>query len=156
MHDKNNSAIAEPDVVADAANSKAAGKSPKSKPQDTMNELEREKRRRKEERNEKRRAYAKEKKDTIIYMGPNLPGGHAATGNVYIGMPTHLEEELAKMPELTSLFIPVDALPGFKQELETQGSEAYRLYQSIDRQILEDAKEMYKNKNKNGEVVVDV
>ena len=60
------------------------------------------------------------------------------------------------MPELKSLFIPVDDMPSFKRELETQGGEAHRLYQSIDRQILEDVKEMYNNKNKNGEVVVDV
>ena len=152
MQDKNNSATHEPDVAADAGSPKAAGKPPKSKPQDTMNGLEREKRRHKEERSEKRRAYAKAKAETIIYMGPNLLGGHAATGNVYRGWPDHLEEEFAKMPELKSLFIPVDDMPGFKQELETQGSEAYRLYQSIDRQILEEAKEMYKKTASGGEV----
>ena len=153
MQEKNNTA-AEPDVAADAASTKTPAKTPKPKHQSTMNGFELEKRRRKEERNEKRRAYAKAKRETIIYMGPNLLGGHAATGDIYRGMPKHLEEEFAKMPELKSLFIPVNDLPSFKQDLETQGSEAYRLYQNIDRLILEEAKEMYKKKS--GEVIVDV
>ena len=76
----------------------------------------------------------------FVYMVPNLPGGHAATGSVYKGMPGHLEEEFAKMPELKTLFIPVDALPGFKQELEEQGTKAHRLHQSVQRQTLDAAK----------------
>ena len=154
MQDKTNSVASEHDAVADAAGTKAAAKSPKTKPQGAMNELELEKRRRKEKRGEKRRLAAKARAETVIYMGPNLLGGHAATGNVYKGMPEHLEDEFAKMPELKSLFIPADDVPCFKHDLETQGTEAYRLYQSIDRQILEEAKEMYKTKSK--EVTADV
>jgi len=83
---------------------------------------------------------AKPKKQAFIYLGPNIPGGILFNGGLFRCTPdeiVHLKETLAKLPEIKSLFIEVQKMPGFKKQILEQGTEAYRLYQVTEMKIRE-------------------
>lgn len=74
-------------------------------------------------------------KKAFIYLGPNIPGGILFKGSIYKEIPVHLEKLFNGLPEIKELFIEVKSVPGFKMKLTEQGSEAYRLYQSVENVI---------------------
>jgi hypothetical protein len=76
------------------------------------------------------------KKQALIYLGPNIPGGILNNGSVYSDYPTHLKDLFEKMPKLKLLFVEVLDVTNFKKELETTGSEALRLYEEIKKEVI--------------------
>jgi hypothetical protein len=80
-------------------------------------------------------AVNKNDKHAYMYLGPNISGGILFNGSLQKEMPEHLTEVFKKLPELRELFIEVKDVPRFKREMAKQGSEAYRLVQSVESQI---------------------
>ena len=80
----------------------------------------------------------KPKKQTgaYIYMGPNLLQG-IFHGDTFVEIPTHFDELFAKLPELKELIIDCQKLPQYKKDLNTQGTEAHSLYNSVMVQVKE-------------------
>jgi hypothetical protein len=82
------------------------------------------------------KAPEKMKKQAYMYLGPNIPGGILFSGQISKGeLPAYLADAIKKIPEIKELFIEVKEAPAFKDELKKQGTEAYRLYQNVEKLI---------------------
>jgi hypothetical protein len=75
------------------------------------------------------------KKQAFMYLGPNIPGGILFTGGVFKELPVYLKDVFEKAPDVKKLFVEIKEVSTFKAELERQGSEPYRLRQSVARLI---------------------
>ena len=126
-------------VHVEAYDKKPPVKEIKGKKQNKPTGIETEKRQRKDQRKKARQLKVTRDNKAYVYMGPNVPGGLLFTGSVYKGIPEHLKDTFEKLPEIKDLFVEVHALPGFKEDLKDQGSEAYRLYQHVESLIREGA-----------------
>lgn len=69
------------------------------------------------------------KKETVMYIGPNIPG-RAIKGTLYQNakLPELLKEKLEEMPVLKSLFVPVSDLARSMKELRNPKSAISTCY----------------------------
>lgn len=59
----------------------------------------------------------------VVYVGPNLTRGRLLRYRVFIGgLPTHLDEEFQKCPNLKKLFVDVANLNKAEIEIMTAGT----------------------------------
>ncbi len=66
-------------------------------------------------------------KKAYMYLGPNVKGGILTHGNVYSDIPKHLKDTINKSPSIEKLFIEVQNVPKFKEDLKNQSTQAFRL-----------------------------
>ncbi len=65
---------------------------------------------------------AQQKRETVVYMGPEIPGT-VSTGAVFCnGLPERLGEAVGEMPPLKMLLVPVGKIANAKKELKMEGS----------------------------------
>lgn len=72
-----------------------------------------------------------EKKETLVYLGPEVPGV-AAVGTVFKnGLPKKLEEMVKELPAVKMLLVPVRDVVKVKKELTKETSAAKICYQKV-------------------------
>lgn len=65
----------------------------------------------------------------VIYVGPNLTRGRLLRYRVYIGgLPTHLDEEFKKCPNLGKLFVSLEHIKEAEMEIMTAGTPLNKYY----------------------------
>lgn len=65
----------------------------------------------------------------VIYVGPNLTRGRLLRYRVYIGgLPTHLDEEFQRCPNLKKLFVNVENINKAEMEIMTAGTPLNKYY----------------------------
>lgn len=65
----------------------------------------------------------------VIYVGPNLTRGRLLRYRVFIGgLPTHLDAEFQKCPNLSKLFVDVGSLYAAEKEIATAGTPLHKYY----------------------------
>lgn len=65
----------------------------------------------------------------VIYVGPNLTRGRLLRYRVYIGgLPTHLDEEFQRCPNLKKLFVNVEDIHKAEMEIMTAGTPLNKYY----------------------------
>jgi len=81
---------------------------------------------------EKRKVQSQEvKKETLVYLGPEIPGV-AAVGTVFKnGLTKKLEEMTRELPAVKMLLVPVRNVVRTKKELEKESSVVKTCYQRV-------------------------
>lgn len=75
----------------------------------------------------------------VIYVGPNLTRGRLLRYRVYIGgLPTHLDEEFQKCPNLKKLFVSFEHIKEAETEIMTAGTPLNKYYAEAARLNEED------------------
>lgn len=69
-----------------------------------------------------------EKISKYIYIGPNLKSGKLIKYSIYKGLPIHIDTLLTAMPEIVSLFVPIDKLVEAEREVAMVGSPRNKYY----------------------------
>lgn len=65
----------------------------------------------------------------LIYIGPNMSRGRLLQYQVFIGgLPTHLEAELAALPALKRLFVPVAEMSAAVAQVKQAGTPLNKYY----------------------------
>lgn len=65
----------------------------------------------------------KDGKESLIYCGPNIPGGVLQRYTVFRGgLPIYLEELFEKCPAIKLLFVPVEDLARMEKAIAVKGS----------------------------------
>lgn len=67
--------------------------------------------------------------ETVVYVGPDLPGIVKRYAVFNHGLPDNLKDYVKDRPVLRSLIIPVEHLAKVNTELAKEGSAFYTLYQ---------------------------
>jgi len=79
------------------------------------------------------------RKQALMYLGPNIPGGIIFHGHVFkcdeVDEILHIKGICEKLPEIKELFFEVKKVPKTKQQLMEQGTEVYGLYKYVEQQI---------------------
>lgn len=71
---------------------------------------------------------------TVIYVGPNIPGGALQRFQVFKGgLPPYVEKVVEKIPEAGGLIVPVSELETIRRKIETPGSNEARLFYAVQR-----------------------
>lgn len=70
-----------------------------------------------------------EEPETLVYVGPDLPGVVKRYAVFNHGLPKELKDHIKDKPVLRSLIIPVERLAKVNVELSKEGSAYYVLYQ---------------------------
>lgn len=74
----------------------------------------------------------KVKREQLIYIGPNIPGGVLHRYQVYRGgTPEHLKDVFEKCPAIRSLFVPVANFAAAEQALSQTGSAENTLFREV-------------------------
>lgn len=69
---------------------------------------------------------------TIIYAGPNLPGGTLLQFAAFRGdLPARVKQLISEKPELGKLMIPAAELTAFRLRVQEAGTAEHRAYQEI-------------------------
>ena len=72
------------------------------------------------------------KREQLIYIGPNVPGGMLQRYQVFRGgIPEHVKQIVEKCPAVKSLFVPVDGFAAAEQEISRAGSANNALFKEI-------------------------
>lgn len=72
------------------------------------------------------------KREQLIYIGPNIPGGVLHRYSVYRGgISEHLKDLFDKCPAVRSLFVPVAQLATAEKSLSSMGSAEHTLYREV-------------------------
>ena len=72
------------------------------------------------------------KREQLIYIGPNVPGGMLQRYQVFRGgIPEHVKQIVEKCPAVKSLFVPVDGFAAAEQEISKAGSANNALFKEI-------------------------
>ncbi len=79
----------------------------------------------------------KEIKQAYMYLGPTLKGGILNNGSIYKEKPKHLKELLEKAPTIEKLFIEINDVSKFKNDLTNQSTVAFRLYSKAINELKE-------------------
>lgn len=76
----------------------------------------------------------KPKKNQLIYIGPNLPGGFLAQHTVFRdGIPKHLDGVRKTYPQVDTLIVPVTQLLEAQAQLRRKGTAVQQAYQALSR-----------------------
>ena len=76
--------------------------------------------------------------NTVIYIGPNLPGQPLAQYQVYKGgIPKFVETIAEKAPEIRHLFIPVKKLAAARKRLAQRGTREQQLYNAVRKAFIQ-------------------
>ncbi|MGF9822594.1 hypothetical protein ABE430_20240 [Brevibacillus agri] len=79
-------------------------------------------------------ADEKSKKEQLIYIGPNLPGGFLAQHTVFRdGIPKHLDGIRKTYPQVDTLIVPIAQLLEAQGELRRKGTAVQQAYQALSR-----------------------
>ncbi|MEC2128136.1 hypothetical protein P9G84_03905 [Brevibacillus centrosporus] len=74
------------------------------------------------------------KKEQLIYIGPNIPGGFLAQHTIFRnGVPKYLEEIRKRYPQVDTLIIPVAQLLEAQAQLQRKGTALQQAYQALSR-----------------------
>ena len=69
---------------------------------------------------------------TMIYVGPNIPGGALQRFQVFRGgLPPYVEKVVASVPEAGALIVPVAELETMRRKIETPGTNEARLFHAV-------------------------
>ena len=72
------------------------------------------------------------KREQLIYIGPNVPGGMLQRYQVFRGgIPEHVKQIVEKCPAVKSLFVPVDGFAAAEQEISIAGSANNALFKEV-------------------------
>ena len=72
------------------------------------------------------------KREQLIYIGPNVPGGMLQRYQVFRGgIPEHVKQIVEKCPAVKSLFVPVDGFAAAEQEISKAGSANNALFKEV-------------------------
>ncbi|MCM1220570.1 MAG: hypothetical protein NC548_39395 [Lachnospiraceae bacterium] len=72
-------------------------------------------------------APATQEAETLVYIGPDIPGAKQYT-TYNAGLPDALKEKIKERPFFNSLVVPVEKLAGAMAELGKEGSALSTLY----------------------------
>lgn len=79
-------------------------------------------------------ASATRETETVVYIGPDIPGAKQYT--IYnAGLPDALEEQIVEYRIFESLVVPVEKLAAASAELRKEGSALSVLYQKASEKI---------------------
>lgn len=71
----------------------------------------------------------KAKAERVIYIGPALSRARLIKYQVFIGgLPTHLDAEFTKCPQLKQLFVPISQLSKAEAEVQKAGTPMNKYY----------------------------
>lgn len=74
------------------------------------------------------------KKNQLIYIGPNLPGGFLAQHTVFRdGIPKHLDGIRKSYPQVDTLIIPIAQLLEAQAELRRKGTAVQQAFKALSR-----------------------
>ena len=72
------------------------------------------------------------KREQLIYIGPNVPGGMLQRYQVFRGgIPEHVKQIVEKCPAVKSMFVPVDGFAAAEQEIFKAGSAHNALFKEV-------------------------
>jgi len=79
------------------------------------------------------KAAAVEKKETLVYVGPNMSGDLLMTqfSTFRNGLPPHIEEKVKLDPDFKKLFVPVAELAPARNILKNPGSAIARAFNAV-------------------------
>lgn len=80
------------------------------------------------------RGYRKFEDETVVYIGPDIPGAKQYT-TYNAGLPDALKEQIIERRAFESLVVPVDRLAKAIADLQKEGSALNTLYQKASEQI---------------------
>ncbi|WP_286677089.1 hypothetical protein [Aminobacterium sp. EBM-42] len=67
--------------------------------------------------------------DSVVYCGPNLPGGSLAQFTVFQGgIPPHVKKMVEKTPAIGALIVPIKGLSNTRKKINEQGTKENLLY----------------------------
>lgn len=70
--------------------------------------------------------------EKLIYVGPNLRNNALIQFTVFAGgMPKHIDKELAAVPELAKLFVPIAKLEPAQVQIAAYGTPLAKYYQKV-------------------------
>jgi len=70
--------------------------------------------------------------NSLIYLGPNLPGGRLLQSTVFReGIPAYLEPLLTERPEIKDLIIPLNEMISTQRRIVQTGTAEYVAYQAL-------------------------
>lgn len=73
-----------------------------------------------------------EKVASMIYLGPNLPGGRLLQSTVFRGgIPVYLQPLIVEQPDVAALIVPVDEISAAQARIVQTGTPEYGAYQAI-------------------------
>lgn len=72
-----------------------------------------------------------EKKGTVVYCGPTIPGVAKQYTIYNNGIPATLAERVKGAPEIRGLVVPLDQLPEAMKGLRGKQGHIYRLYRLV-------------------------
>ncbi len=83
------------------------------------------------------KAVAAGKKETLVYVGPNMGGDLLMTqfSTFRNGLPLHIEEKGKKDPDFKKLFVPVADLATARTRLKESGTAIARAFASVAKSI---------------------
>lgn len=71
-------------------------------------------------------------RQTVIYAGPNLPGGILAQYTMFRdGLPAHVEALKEKYKVLDTLIVPISELNAIQQLIAKEGTSQYKAYKEL-------------------------
>ncbi len=72
------------------------------------------------------------RKESIIYCGPNLSNGILQQFAIFKGeLPKHIKDHIKKYPAIEGLFVAPSALSQVRNNIKTEGTKEYILFNQI-------------------------